>query len=371
MLSLSQLFTESHNGHTFYSFSNANGKQWLMPAHNMRTAMNLYQPSGVKGKLMKALFPYLHRTSVVNRVVHAERKNYILHKVLEDLLCKLFETNKMEFSIFCGTPCVHQKITMQISKGKRIFGYCKFSDNEEIINIFQKEKETLNYLWQQGVKTVPKCLYCGNTENNIGLFVQTTTKSIHSITDHEWNTREEDFLKELYDKTKQKLPFKQTDFYQDIRFLDEHTIWFTDIYRTEIQKGISKVMSYFSNNEVKYSFYHGDFTPWNMYIEKGKLFVFDLEYAKYSYPPYLDYFHFFTQTSIFEKHLNADEIWNLYQKEKNKITHLFQDTDFAYLSYLLSIITHYTRRENSSFTGDVLQCIKLWGNLIRHINNQQ
>lgn len=341
-----------------------------MPTRNMRTAMNLYQPSGIKGKLLKSLFPYLYRIRVISNAVHAKRKNYALHKDLKVLLFKSFSTNEMEFSIFCGTPCVHQKITMQISKGKRILGYCKFSDNQEIINIFQKEKETLNYLWQQGIKTVPKCLYCGNTENSIGLFVQTTTKSIHSITDHEWSKQEENFLKELYDKTKHKLLFKQTDFYQDIHFLDKHITCFTDLYRTEIQKGIIRVMSHFSNNEAEYSFYHGDFTPWNMYIEKGKLFVFDLEYAKYSYPPYLDYFHFFTQTSIFEKHLNADEIWNLYQKKKKKGIHLFQDTDFAYLSYLLSIITHYTKRENGSFTGDILQCIKLWGKLIRYINNQ-
>ena len=124
---LSFLLNEG-GSNTFYTFSNADGKRWLMPAKNMRTAMNLYQPSGIKGKGMKALFPYLYRLGVVNKAVGAEKKRYELVPELKKLLCRLFGTDDIEFSIFCGTPCVHQKITMQISKGARILGYAKFSD---------------------------------------------------------------------------------------------------------------------------------------------------------------------------------------------------------------------------------------------------
>ena len=41
-------------GKHLYRFSNADNKTWLMPAHNMQVAMNLYQPSGRNGKIMKA-----------------------------------------------------------------------------------------------------------------------------------------------------------------------------------------------------------------------------------------------------------------------------------------------------------------------------
>lgn len=83
---------------TFYTFSNADGKRWLMPAKNMRTAMNLYQPSGIKGKGMKALFPYLYRLGVVNKAVGAEKKRYELVPELKKLLCRLFGTDDIEFS---------------------------------------------------------------------------------------------------------------------------------------------------------------------------------------------------------------------------------------------------------------------------------
>ena len=36
-------------GEVFYRLMNGDGKVWLMPARNMRVAMNLYQPSGIKG----------------------------------------------------------------------------------------------------------------------------------------------------------------------------------------------------------------------------------------------------------------------------------------------------------------------------------
>lgn len=356
-------------GKSFYSFSNADGKRWLMAARNMRTAMSLYQPSGVKGRLMKSLFPYLYRLDAVCKVVHAERRNYVLHEKLEKLLCRVFDTDEIEFSIFCGTPCIHQKITMQVSKGDRILGYCKFSDNEEIISIFGREKDTLDYLWKQGVETVPRCLYCGKMGNGIGLFVQATTKSIHSDTDHLWGEREEDFLKKLHDRTKCRLPFEQTDFYQDICFLQDNLGVFTDFETVSIHQGVEQVMNRLQGQEVEFSFLHADFTPWNMYVERGKLFVFDLEYAKRSYPPYLDYFHFLTQTAIFERHLSVDEIWRLYQQGKQDISTLFKDVDFAYLCYLLGVISHYLKRENGRFDGDMLENMKLRMELITCICN--
>ena len=47
-------------GDKFYRFTNADAKTWVVPANNISIAMCLYQPSGIKGKLLKSLFPLLH-----------------------------------------------------------------------------------------------------------------------------------------------------------------------------------------------------------------------------------------------------------------------------------------------------------------------
>ena len=115
------------DGERFYRFGNADGKFWIVPAHYMRTALNLYQPSGIKGKMIKALLPRLHWLPPVRKVIHANSINCRLGNELHSLLCKVFGVQDIEFSIFEGTPSVHQKITMQLSRGNCILGYCKLS----------------------------------------------------------------------------------------------------------------------------------------------------------------------------------------------------------------------------------------------------
>lgn len=356
-------------GRTFYTFSNADGKQWMMPAKNMRTAMNLYQPSGIKGKAMKALFPALHGIGLVQRTVHATKSNLALSSDLTEALCRWFDVNDLEFALFCGTPCVHQKLTMQISQGEHILGYAKFTDSEEIGGIFEREKGILDYLWQRGIKTVPQCLYGGEWKKDIRLFVQTTTKTRKSTTDHCWNERESAFIKELHEKTVQHLSFEETEYYQDICFLCEEVNNLQEIDTKPIKDGVNQVLNAYAGLKVDFSFYHADFTPWNIYVEQGRLYAFDFEYAKRTYPPYLDYFHFFTQTAIFEKHLDAEGIWNLFQEEKKQTQRFFNRPDFAYLCYLLGIIAHYVKRENGVFTGDVERNMKIWMELINRTLN--
>ena len=115
-------------GETYYSFANADGKRWWMPVRHMTVGMNLYQPSGTKGKLLKRGLPWLHWNPVVRKVLHAERIQLALGDELRELLERIFGQQELEFAIFGGTPCAHQKITMQISRNTRILGYVKVTE---------------------------------------------------------------------------------------------------------------------------------------------------------------------------------------------------------------------------------------------------
>ena len=112
-------------GEKFYRFGNSDGKYWIMPAQNMRVAMNLYQPSGIKGKMVKLLLPLLHWIPPVRKVIKAQTMHCYLNSELHGLLRRTFGVQDIEFAIFEGTPSVHQKITMQLSCNDRILGYCK------------------------------------------------------------------------------------------------------------------------------------------------------------------------------------------------------------------------------------------------------
>lgn len=354
-------------GRIYYKFSNTDGKTWLIPRRNMAVAMCLYQPSSGKGKLLKRGLPYLHGVKLVRDLLHIESGNYVLSPWLQTLLEQAFGEKGLDFSVFGGTPCVHQKITIQLSKGKRILGYCKVTDTDEISRIFAREQALLDLLEEKGVSRIPRCLYCGSPADGISLFVQTTTKNFHSGTDHELCEREENFLKELHEKTKRSLPFEQTEFCEDIRSLREYPDSFAAPDFAVIEKGMRLVMSRFQGREVEFSCYHADFTPWNMYVEQGALFVFDFEYAKCSYPPFLDYFHFFTQTAILEKHLLTEQIWVLYRKERENMHRFIQDTDFAYVCYLLGVMAHYVKREKGIYNDTVSRFMKTGIGLLDHL----
>lgn len=356
-------------GRTFFGFANADGKRWMMPAHNMRTAMNLYQPSGIKGKLLKWGLPWLYWNPVVLRVLNAERLCLSFSDELRTLLENVFRENDLEFSVFCGTPCVHRKITLQVSCGSRIIGYVKVAASEEIGAIFEHERDILSDLHAKGISNVPQCLYCGKLACGLYIFVQTTLKTSHSKVMHEWTEMHSRFLNTLATRTRQTVTFEQTDFNHDLDRL-ENCEFSLDETGT-VNDAIAEVKSHYAGKEVIFSAFQADFTPWNMFGENGDIFVFDWEYARLTYPPYLDYFHFIIQTAIFEKHLEVDEIVEWYRSQKNKCRYLHaEDQDFAFRCYLLAIISIYVQRERYPLPDDALKRINVWISLLNIVRNK-
>ena len=350
-------------GEKFYRFGNADGKYWIMPVRGMRTAMNLYQPSGIKGKTLKALLPLLHWLPPVRKAIHATTLHCSLGKELHTQLCNLFDTEHIEFSIFEGTPSVHRKITMQLSSGSRILGYCKLSESNDIKELFVKESEMLSWLADKGITDIPAVLYCGTQQCGMHIFVQSTVKTNASAIIHEWNGLHETFLAHLHEKTMQRVLFEDSDYYNCIVSLEKHIEWLPDNVDKELITGaVATIRQEYCGREVEFSAYHGDFTPWNMFKENGRLFVFDFEYSAKSCPPGLDRYHFFTQTALFEKKWGVDEITAFMASEEGA----WIDKG-VYRLYLIEIISRFTMREGGKVTGKAATPFALWSNLLEKL----
>ena len=365
-MSVSNLLTEvlSEGGEAFYRIENNDGKVWLMPVGRLRTAMHLYQPSGRNGKLLKRWLPVLHRLPLMKRKLHIKTIRCCLAEDLYDKLCKLFMTERVEFALFCGTPCVHQKLTIQISKGQKILGYCKVSDRSEIVSMFDRERELLTQLERHGIDLVPRVLFAGEWRSGIHLLVQTTAKSSRSRVIHEWGRLHEEFLDDLFKKTKRVMPFEETDYCRTLSELREHLDWLpSDESKAIVGSAINKVFMGHKGRMVEYGVYHADFTPWNMFVDRGRLFVFDWEYAMKTYPPMLDRYHFFMQTAIFEKHWQAEEIKvYIHSGDGSWID------SATYRLYLLDIIARFTMRERGNICGDVAFTMNIWIELLKGLN---
>lgn len=350
-------------GNRFYRFGNADDKYWVVPAQGMRTAMNLYQPSGIKGKMVKSLLPCLHWIAPVRKAIKAEILHCSLKSELHSLLCKAFGVQEIEFAIFEGTPSVHQKITMQLNCRKRILGYCKLSDSNDIKSLFEKESCVLDVLCRKGVTNIPKVLYCGTLSCGTHIFVQSTEKRASSKVIHEWGAMQEEFLSLLQEKTKILLPFEKSDYYKAIEMLEQHLDWLPqEVNNNTVYTAITAIKKRFCGKEIELCACHCDFTPWNMFANGKELFVFDFEYAAMTYPAGLDRYHFFTQTAVFEKYWGADEFISHISSDAGK----WIEKD-VYAMYLLDVISRFTMREGGKVTGDAAKPFALWGKLLERM----
>jgi hypothetical protein len=358
------LVLDKGTGKRFYRFSNADGKVWLMPSRNMRVAMNLYQPSGRNGKLVKTLFPWLYYLKPLRKFIHAEVLRCNMDTELTQLCCRLFHVPDIEFSIFCGTPSVHQKITIQISRGHSILGYCKVTDDSGIAELFQRESIILKELTRMGFKYIPNCLFFGVLKSGASLFIQNTIKTSHSQIIHKWTALQDDFLDRLYQTTHRSVDFEKSDYYLTLIALKQHADWLPQHVDNQwVVNTLNKVLAQWSGKKVDFSAYHADFTPWNMFVESNRLFVFDWEYAQATYPPMLDRYHFFTQTVIFEKHWTANEIIAFLQSKEGCL--MKKET---YTLYLLDVIARFTIREKGVVNGDIAHAMGIWLSLLHFLN---
>ncbi len=349
-----------NTGCVFYQITNAEGKTWLIPRRNAKTALGIYQPSHWRGRFFKRILSFPPMTVVAANILGFKSVTCELIKEMESLLCEILNTDHLEFAIFCGTPSVHQKITIQLSCGKEVLGYCKVSSRAEIDVLFQREQETLAFLHEAGMSGIPVCLYHGKLKNGMNVFVQTTKKNSASTNIHRWNRCHDVFLQRLYQNTNKQLLFEQTDFYKHLHYLEKQISTLPDMDMVQtVQKALDLLMRE-KGHFVNYATCHGDFTPWNMFVDGDGLFVFDWEYSIGTSPLGIDYFHFFMQTEIFENHRSKEQIWELYSRNKRR-------DDKVYLSYLLLILSTYFERDE--FVGSIGEepSLHVWIYLIKRL----
>ena len=355
MLSIDSIVVSG--GRPFYRFSNADGKTWLVPSKGLSTALQLYQPGGVKGKLLKTLFPVLHRFSPVRSLLHATLEKADLRSDIAAAATEAFGNRPLSFSIFGGTPSVHQKITVQFFSGQRIDGYCKLTDSPSVKALFIHEKSLLDHLHQAGLHDIPKCLGCSSLPDGTSYFIQSTVKSRRSFSPYRWTNLHEDFLKRMSAMTLTSVRFENSDLGESLLSLQKNLHKIPAVYHRQITSSLSRILEANLGHEVQYSAFHADFTPWNMFVEHGRLFVFDWEYGRLTYPPMLDRYHFFTQQALHVAHITPERIYSGLQRQP-----WFSPQDFTI--YLLDIISRFTLREEGELPPAVIAMLRIWCDLL-------
>lgn len=356
---LSNIFVEEPDGEIYYDILNSQGKEWLVSSKDIRTAFEIYQPTAIKGKILKMVFPYVYRLPFVCSKLHFKKRRLRLQADISQILKKEFGKH-VSISCFGGTPCVHQKAVIQIYEGSKILGYCKLSENLDVGRLFDRECENLNYLYEKGVCSIPKVLFRFDL-NDLGFFCQSSVKNrngktVYELTENHWM-----LLEDLYAKTVQIIRFEETDYYILLKLIRKNATRLEKNDLDIIQRAIDIVSEKYNNTVVEFGFYHGDFTPWNTVLENEEIKAFDFEYAKRTYPPYLDAVHYLLQKNFFVDRMNnADRIYLNYKE--SSIWRKFRNGKALemMIMYLLEIINLYlSRTSEESFDEQGRQKIRI------------
>ncbi len=359
-------------GDKYIKLSNIVGQCWYFPYSHTRNYMSLFQPSSLKGAIVALILPYIKFCSWILPFVRAEIVRLKVDDDFISILEKSFNCQDIACSFFCGSPGKHQKPTLLVASKHRCVGYCKISDRAEVIDIFKKEKKTLDSLQVMGVRNIPNVNYCAQWDKNpsMWIFVQSTQRNdrvkVARIEDREvW-----DFVSEMYEKTKIETLLEETDFGKALNNLESLLPLLADGELIDVvRKNIVEVQKELAGERCAYTASHGDLTPWNSFIVDNHLYAFDFEYFKATYPPFVDYFHFFTQSLIYDYYATADKIWSKYQELKHSVFNKIDNCDFLYKCYLLTIIEFYLNRDNGILNSRLEESFKIWIELLIKIKN--
>lgn len=341
-------------GNLYLYVKNKDGKIWILPIHNLKTALALYEPSSAKGHFLQKGLPYVKYLAPFLGKFGIKRDNYVVSSAFKEKLQNVFPKKNMEYAFFLGTPGSHQKMTVQIFSGNEIIGYCKVSSNPEIVNIFKKEKEVLDYLMEKEIGNIPKCLFCGKYDEENYIFVQSTCKKRKSPTYHCIQEQHIIFLNNLRRHTEIQCDFLETDYYRTLCSFEKNLVNFpNEINSYKIKCIINEIQNYLKTVRT-YSFYHGDFTPWNTFLIHDDIYAFDFEYAKTTYPPMIDVFHFFTQIHIYETKETVDAIFEEFKCLfiEGRYRDLFPFPTLFYMMYLIDIIELYLERDKDTISEE-------------------
>lgn len=319
---------------THMSFRNNDGKMWTVPLKNMKVALCVYEPSGIKGKIIKKALPLLGEHATLLPKANVKICSLYCTVELKHLLDEIFETN-WDISVFWGTPSTDQKITIQISRNNVILGYCKIGNFDRINNLFLHEKQILDSLANAKMLNVPRCLGCYKI-GNYCLFVQSTKKQIGFHEAGKFSNQHRRFLKQIFEATNRQCLYSETDYFRELQLTKRKCNLLEESDRQIVNRAIELIDSNLSGKVVNWGMQHRDFTPWNMCMIPEGLFVFDFEYALMTAPRNNDYWHYIIQSFFYEKKLSEYEVF--------RRLNITNENRLDIILYLVDIIGLYLQR---------------------------
>lgn len=298
----------------FYYIKNNDGSpRWIWTAKSKQPKfLSFYHKGSLKAKLFSAVCNIIFLFKL-QHVIFRKNKFFGTFKIASNLR----DYRSDDIFIFTGTPGPKRKYSIYIQRKKKKDLYIKHAFEEDSIESIQNETKTLllaGFLRLQSIVT-PEII----SEDEKYFCLEATKPSKHT---NEFSKKHVRFINELYSFT--------SETFSPNEFLDVHAVHdrLEVLENTEswrIPKGFVKklklLLQNMQNEKIETAFAHGDFTPWNMFINSDdKLFLYDWEFAKNNMPKGFDIIHYIFQKGVLIDHKN----WNQIKSDLSKVYSKFR-----------------------------------------------
>lgn len=318
----------------------SNQRWWLVPLQSRAaaaTGLEMFKPVSRTARWAKVFTRWIAHLGLLGTL-----SRYLI--MLSNLPTPRawFPEGTAHCAYFTGTDGPHRKTAIQfMDSGGAILGFAKLSREDHVRRFIRNEAKMLAEVAALRLKTVeiPRVIHFADPDG-LSLLTTDSLKSGASETALVIQASHRAFLEELRQKT------ARMGAYATLGELGDSVALLRGAVEADHVGLLDRALEILqpSAETIEVGLAHGDFTPWNSFMQDGALYVFDWEYAHRNYPVGFDYVHFTLSTIPPDVQRDAAE------RLVEDLARLFfaGDRDAARRALLLSLALHaafYLRRQ--------------------------
>ena len=297
----------------FNYLNNPDGSiRWVWPASSRKASfLHFYAASSLKAKIFAKLLLVLSIIGL-SRFFRSGKIKFYLSEIHLQLL---FQEIGRDFALFTGTVGPNRKaLIWHQANNNPNFIKIPLSDLSE--TIIRNEKKSLEYLNSLDLTSIsypkPNQYLNGSLEVN-------DLKSVQQWRDNDLGDKHLLAIEEISQKTAHSSKLGETSFWKTLK---EDLEYLQNSKDHRLPVNLIRKLSFLAGSidesiVLPTSLYHGDFTPWNMFVSNKGLQVYDWELSEPNQPMLWDGFHFICQSGILVKRSNTGLIYERIQSFLN------------------------------------------------------
>lgn len=328
--------------------------RWIFPTDGSSTSyLSLYNSATLKAKIYTVITRMASHFGQGKRlasgIIRVQQKllNQVKHK------CNVNKTE--DFSIFTGTRGETRKVVLEIHQGNQTSGFVKIPITEISTKLVTNEIEMLKELNKYDFTTLSLPIVSKKIQGHARI---SNVKPSIIISADRITAIHLRAMADLYAISHERKSIESSNAWKTIQdnleWLKKDLLLTNGLDPKKINSLIKLLRKLYNTipttEKISLSVSHGDFTPWNMYCDEQRLFVYDWEMARNGIPMFFDLFHFTYQSCILQQRKNynaVNESINLWKQQPlaQQLTQKYNINLVLHEQlYLLFTVSHYVRQ---------------------------